>query len=426
MIQELKISNFLSFKNEAVFSFVASNDSFAEDSQVIRINDNLRLLRFAMVYGYNASGKTNLIKAIHFLRNFLIQDTEDKSRTSGTDVKPFLLDDETPGRPSCFELTFWVEDVKYKYSLKIDKNAVLDESLYYYPGIQPKQVFSRQLNDGASVIEIQPDFKLTQLEKDGLKLKCLKNVSFFSAWNQVNVSVDIVDNVIDYFNNKFIDHLGPNFSRSNLNHALSNYEKNGDFRNYVNTFVNKADFNIADISFASFKISEDEINNMIQELPESFRAMAFKELPREGKETLFRHVVKSDGVVKEFSLPVETQSLGTKKMLGVESYVFNLLNSHGIMTIDEFENSLHPKLQEIILFEYLKNNSKSQLLITTHNDGLLDLVDDLFRKDSVFFTEKLDDGSTDLFRLTDFKGLNRLSSVRAAYRNKRFGATLMK
>lgn len=94
------------------------------------------------------------------------------------------------------------------------------------------------------------------------------------------------------------------------------------------------------------------------------------------------------------------------------------------MGIDEIETSLHPKLLEKLLYEFLRSESRSQLLVTTHNDGLLDLMDDLFRKDSVWFTEKQESGTTDVYRLTDFRGVNRLSSIREAYRNKRFGATM--
>ena len=97
---------------------------------------------------------------------------------------------------------------------------------------------------------------------------------------------------------------------------------------------------------------------------------------------------------------------------------------NAFLPIDEIETSQHPKLLEMMLFEYLKTHSRSQLLVTTHNDGLLDLVDDLIRKDSVWFTEKDKAGVTDLYKLTDFRGVNRLSSIREAYRNKRFGATM--
>ena len=123
-------------------------------------------------------------------------------------------------------------------------------------------------------------------------------------------------------------------------------------------------------------------------------------------------------------MDMKSESTGTMRTLGIEAAVYEVLNHDAVLPIDELETSLHPTLLEKILFEYLKTNSKSQLIVTTHNDGLLDLIDDLIRKDSVWFTEKKKSGVTDLYKLTDFRGLNRLSSIREAYRNKRFGATM--
>ena len=118
------------------------------------------------------------------------------------------------------------------------------------------------------------------------------------------------------------------------------------------------------------------------------------------------------------------ESRGTIQTFGIETALYYALQQNAFLPIDEIESSLHPKLLEKIIFEYLKTKSKSQILVTTHNDGLLDLVDDLIRKDSIWFTEKKVSGATDLYKLTDFRGINRLSSIREAYRNKRFGATM--
>lgn len=92
--------------------------------------------------------------------------------------------------------------------------------------------------------------------------------------------------------------------------------------------------------------------------------------------------------------------------------------------VDEIEASLHPKFLEKLLYEFFKNKSQSQMLVTIHDDSLLDLVNDLVRKDSIWFTEKKKTGATDLYSLVEFKGLNRLSSIRSAYRLGRFGATI--
>lgn len=112
------------------------------------------------------------------------------------------------------------------------------------------------------------------------------------------------------------------------------------------------------------------------------------------------------------------------RTFGIETALYNAIQDGAFLPIDEIETSLHPKLLEKILYEYLKTKSRSQVLIATHNDGLLDLVNDLIRKDSIWFTEKDGAGVTDLYKLTDFRGVNRLTSIREAYRNKRFGATM--
>ena len=113
MIQEIKIKNILSFKDEVTFSFEATKDTFAEESQVVKINDNTRLLRFAVVYGYNASGKSNLLYAFDFLPRFWSYKPEGMDEKTG--VVPFVLDKVSAGEPSCFELVFFVDNVKYSF-----------------------------------------------------------------------------------------------------------------------------------------------------------------------------------------------------------------------------------------------------------------------------------------------------------------------
>ena len=108
----------------------------------------------------------------------------------------------------------------------------------------------------------------------------------------------------------------------------------------------------------------------------------------------------------------------------MEAKLYELINYKSVLTIDEIETSLHPDLQEKILYEYLKNHSRTQLIITTHNNDFLDLTDDLIRKDSIWFIEKDKSGNSDLYKLVDFKGIEKINSLRTAYRYKRFGATM--
>lgn len=98
------------------------------------------------------------------------------------------------------------------------------------------------------------------------------------------------------------------------------------------------------------------------------------------------------------------------------------MNSGAFLHIDEVEASLHPDLVEFILQKFLATKNRSQLLITTHYDPLLNTVDDLLRRDSVWFTDKAESGATTLYSLVEFKGLKRIASLQRAYRNGIFGA----
>lgn len=127
MIQKIKIKNFLSFRDEVVLSFEASGSRFAEQSQVIELNDSAktRLLRLGIIYGYNASGKTNLLKAFQFLNFFWSYNPSSADR--GTKVIPFRLDDTSAHQPTCFELDFFVENTRYTYRLELNAQEVLLE-----------------------------------------------------------------------------------------------------------------------------------------------------------------------------------------------------------------------------------------------------------------------------------------------------------
>ena len=393
MIQEIKIKNFLSFKDETSFSFEASGDKFAE-SQVGTINENTRLLRFAIIYGYNASGKSNLLKVLDFLARFWFAKTKNLDEKTG--VVPFKLDKISADEPSCFEIIFYVQDTKYWYQLELDPKQVYLEKLSYYKTTQPIMLFERTLKDGQSDVQINPyGDKISPAAKDQINVNCLKNISFFVARNQVNASLPTIDAAMDWMRYHLMPIISP---VSNLtSYAQRRASENESLINYVVDFLHEADFNVTDIS---------------------------TEVASEQIQTVFEHTVENDNGTEVYRMDKQYESTGTMRTFGMEAALYDALHNDSVLQIDELETSLHPKLLEKILFEFLKTPSRSQLIVTTHNDGLLDLVNDLIRKDSVWFTEKKKSGATDLYKLTDFRGVNRLSSIREAYRNKRFGATM--
>ena len=429
MIQELKIKNFLSFKDEVRFSFEATIDKFAEESQVVTINENTRLLRFAIIYGYNASGKSNLLGVLDFLSYFW--SVKPKDLDSKTGAIPFKLDNVSKNEPSNLELVFFVKDTKYWYQLVLDQHQVYLEKLSYYKTTQPIMLFERTLKDGQSDIQYNSKAeKISPAAKDMISVNCLKNTSFFVARNQVNVSLPIIDAAKDWMKNQMMPVIFPTTGLTS--YAQRKASESKSLINYIVTFLHEADFNVTDISANVIsKQLTDEAIKYLTEDSDSSDIDSIKEVERIKKErtikqiqTIFEHTVENDNGIEIYQMDKKDESTGTMRTFGIEAALYDALKSEAVLPIDELETSLHPKLLEKILFEYLKTHSRSQLIVTTHNDGLLDLLDDLIRKDSVWFTEKKKSGVTDLYKLTDFRGLNRLSSIREAYRNKRFGATI--
>ena len=424
MIQEIKIKNFRSFKDEVTFSFEASNDKFAEDSQVVQINENTRLLRFAIVYGYNASGKSNLLDVFEFLYDFWFYKPKDMDVKTGT--IPFKLDKSSPTEPTKIELVFYVEDTKYSYLLELDEHQVYLEKLSYYKSVQPTKLFERRLENGQSVIDF--NLKISNIVKEKITVECLKNMSFFAARKQANASIPEIDAAMAWMTNKVHQTISP--STNLTKYAQRMTSKDNELIAYILDFLREADFNIT--NFKTDAINQpypEEVVEMVlssdklsEEEKEIIKQVPFKKDFR----TDFEHTVENERGIESYILTsgYGEESRGTLRTLGIETALYSIMKENAFVAIDEIETSFHPKLLEKILFEYLRTHSRSQLLVTTHNDGLLDLVDDLIRKDSVWFTEKKKSGVTDLYKLTDFRGVNRLSSIREAYRNKRFGATM--
>ena len=427
MTQEIKIKNFRSFKDEVTFSFEASNDKFAEDSQVVQINENTRLLRFAVVYGYNASGKTNLLHAIDFLHYFWIY--KPGGLDEGTNVDPFRLDRTSANEPTRFDLIFYVGNTKYSYLLELDSQLVYLEKLSYYKSTQPIMLFERKWENNQSVIDFNNNGngdKVSAAVKELISINCLKNMSFFMARNQVNVSLPLIDAAKDWMKGQIMPAIYPHTNLTN--YAQRRTTANPEINKHIIDFLHEADFNITNIqsnvinqviSDATMKFFLEDANT-----PQEEKERIKKERTIRQIRTIFEHTIETEEGKEIYSMGWENESVGTMRTFGIEAALFEAIQTQSVLPIDEVDTSLHPKLLEKILFEYLRTPSRTQLLVATHNDGLLDLVDDLIRKDSVWFTEKKKSGVTDLYKLTDFRGINRLSSIREAYRNKRFGATM--
>lgn len=414
----------MSFKDEVTLSFEATKDITFEDYHVVEVVPGVRLLRFAMVYGANASGKSNLLEAIDFLQDFFFAKASDIAEPTG--AVPFKLDAVTPNEPSEFSLKFYVGETKYWYELKLTSKQVLSEKLYFYDSVQPKKLFDRKLENGQSVISYNPaTVKISAAAKEEISLKCLPNMSFFAAKNQVNLAIEKIDLAKEWLRNNLMPMIHP--TSGMFDYASKKMYNNEALKSYLLDFVHQADFNISDVKSdkVSEKIPQQFVNMILADdtAPEEIKEKVRSEQSITRIETLFEHTVRNERGVEKYLMSTESQSEGTKRTIGIEAAVYEAMDSESFLYIDEIEASLHPELVEFILQKFLSKKSRAQMLVTTHYDMLLNSVgDDLIRKDSVWFTEKKENGSTDLYSLVEYKGLNRISSFQKAYRNGVFGA----
>jgi hypothetical protein len=401
MLQEIKITNYLSFRDEVELSFEATKDTTFEATHVVEVAPGVRLLRFAMIMGANASGKSNLLYALEFLRRFWFARKQVVDEPTG--CTPFLLDNETLRQPSKFEIRFWAKGVKYWYALTLDAACVHEEKLYFYKAnsTQPTMIVKRQLDDaGHSVISFNTTaVKISNAAQEEIQLKCLNNMSLFAARNQVNLSLPLFDEARDWMHSGLLPLIEPNTPM--FHQATRRIHDDATLKRYMLDFVHQADFNITDVE------SEPDID-----------------APSQGQSMQFIHTVRNSRGQEHYTLPAALQSLGTKRTLGLETTIYEAVRTDALLNVDEFDASLHPDLLEFTIQRFLQEKSESQMMITTHYDPLLSTVDDLIRKDCVWFTEKGEDGASKLYALSDFKGLGKMSStsIRNAYRHGQFGA----
>ncbi len=424
MIQEFKIKNFMSFREEVTLSFEATKDKTFEENYVVEVVPGVRLLRFAMVYGANASGKSNLLLALTFLHEFVFNKPDDIEEETGSE--PFLLDTLTPNEPTEFSLKFYVGKTKYWYELKLDRQKVHLERLYYYSTVQPTKLFERTWDGGESVLSFNPVVvKISQAAKDELSLRCLPNMSFFAARKQVNVAMKEIDAAREWLRNGILPMVQPQTRM--FEYASEKMLENKILKEYLLDFVQKADFNISDVKTDMVKqpIPQRVLNMMLQDedAPAEIKEMLKKEKSFNQVKASFVHRVHNSRGDESYLMPDEYQSYGTKRTIGIEAAIFEAVSKNAFLFIDEIEASLHPDLVEFVIEQFLSQRNRAQLLVTTHYDPLLNTVgDDLIRKDSVWFTEKDETGNTDLYSLVEYKRLYRISSLQKAYRNGVFGA----
>ena len=398
MIAEIKFKNMFSFRDETVLSFEADKSNDLESYHVVELAPDVKLLKLAVIYGANASGKRNIIKVCDFIRSFITCTPLNKAEL--IKIVPFLLNRTSKEQASEFSVSFYAMNgdkaIRYVYSVLLETTHIVRETLIYYLSQQPATVFERSMENNVSSIKFGQKVKISTAAKEEITLKCLPNMSVFAAYMQVNTNIAEMETALQYLTKQMMPAIVPT---SSLSRYAEEAIKKETAKEYILRYLQEADFNISNISSKEQETKKGVVNY-----------------------TMYQHKVSSGlGGNDYYEFPELYESDGTIRTFGLASQIQNSIGSNAFLAVDEIESSLHPKLIEYMIERFLKESKQAQLLLTTHYDGLLG-EEDLLRKDNIWFAEKNTDGASVLYPLTDFKGLNRISSLQKAYKFGKFGA----
>ena len=398
MIAEIKFKNMFSFRDETVLSFEADKSKDLESYHVVELAPDVKLLKLAVIYGANASGKSNIIKVCDFIRSFITCTPLNKAEL--IKIVPFLLNRTSKEQASEFSVSFYAMNgdkaIRYVYSVLLETTHIVRETLIYYLSQQPATVFERSMENNVSSIKFGQKVKISTAAKEEITLKCLPNMSVFAAYMQVNTNIAEMETALQYLTKQMMPAIVPT---SSLSRYAEEAIKKETAKEYILRYLQEADFNISNISLKEQETKKGVVNY-----------------------TMYQHKVSSGlGGNDYYEFPELYESDGTIRTFGLASQIQNSIGSNAFLAVDEIESSLHPKLIEYMIERFLKESKQAQLLLTTHYDGLLG-EEDLLRKDNIWFAEKNTDGASVLYPLTDFKGLNRISSLQKAYKFGKFGA----
>lgn len=375
MILEIRLSNMFSFRDEVTLDLQAAK---IQTKKARELEGNLfsvdgeQMLKSVALFGANASGKSNVIKAIRACVN-MIRSSHNYNVDTRFAISPFKFEDYA-NKPSSFYIRFLLNGVEYEYSFSFMHDEIITETLYYYPNGRKSLVFSRDESRGTEKKDIY-EFKAVIKRPFDVADNTSKKTLYISRASQMDR--EIAQKIFLFFCNDIV----LDYQVANID-SLDNLFK--ERKEKMLEVLRTADSDIID-----FKIQNNAITTFHRTNPSV--AFDFETEESEGTKTLFRMMVRMIGIIHE------------GKML----------------LVDEIDNSLHTQLVEFVIGIF-NHSDHAQLIYTTHNTHLLNT--DFQRRDQVYFVNKREDGSSDLYSLFDFKDFRDTLDMEKAYLQGRFDA----
>jgi len=396
MLVDFTVGNFLSIKDEVTLSFVQEEQN---SSNIIDIrNEKFSLYPCDVLYGPNASGKSNLMKAFRAFIHMVKRSNGFQVDDPITAYNPFLLDKVTRDEPTSFEVEFITGGERYRYSFSFDRTEIVSESLVFYPEGRKAFLFKRKKG--------KPVKFGTYLkgEKKTIANSLLSNVLFLSR--AANMKHDQLLPVYRYLRDSIVFHTNMDSKDASFYNTTIMIDKmDSSFKKRVIQLLNAVDLNISEIILEEDEQQASILNSSA--LPKAISSKIKQEIKRHFsiRPKLGHSIYSDSGTVVDthyFDL-VKEESGGTIKMYDLAGKIILTLEKGSVLIVDEFDSGLHPFVTQFIvkLFQDLQiNKHGAQLLVATHDPLLMDSTE--LDREQIWFTEKNKFGVTEMYSLGDF------------------------
>ena len=414
MIEEFSFGNFRSFKDIQTLNMAAakikSKNTELDQINVFPVSNDLSLLKAKAIYGANASGKSNVIKAlVSFIR--IIKDSVKEERALGL-MDSFQLSTETENKPTFFQLIFRIDKTRYRYGFEVDDKSIKSEWLFATPNKREQPLFIRDNN-------LIADINQTHFEEGVMYQKLFENsdapiftdtslfLTHLASTGFGKLSKQIVKTISSI---SIISGLGDRGMYGVASESLNDSVK----KKFILNFLKSADIGINDLDTVEFANINSQ-DNLENDAKEDFKTTTFIVSSR----TKYNVELKSEGK-RDFLFSMQ-ESEGTKKMFELSPFIYKSLKEGTPLVIDEFDSRFHPLLTKKIVELYNSvENKNAQLIFITHDTNLLS--SDLLRRDQIDFVEKDKYGASHLYTLIEIKGIRNDASFEKDYIQGKYGA----
>lgn len=390
MLLNFRITNFRSINEMLELSMIPSDlknpvNIIKKTNPNATKNKDYYGLTSAAIYGPNASGKSNIVRALFCFLNFIRSSTDNKPNENISLYEPFKLNKENFQQPSCFSIDILIDNVLHVYSIEVFRNEILNESLFIYPKGLRVKVFERDRQEFTKGNGYEGIFET-------IKQRTTENQLFLSkaALENVEIAKSVYEEMVFFIFVLETDGFHSNeFNKKFSKIMFANLELWGELIKLSKSLIQKIDTQVVDFEEIDGKIKTFHLNN------------------------------KSEKIEFEF----EDESSGTQRVIAFVPFVLNTLKGGGILVVDEFERSLHPEIAQYILglFNDPEVNTKgAQFIFATHDTTLLSPENKL-RRDQINLVEKNVKGETEMFAVSDIKGI-REGNYEKWYLEGRLGA----